>query len=164
MSFFHALGRILGGRSKLDDQEQQHLISAWNLYDDSSRPAGSLVEETSADAASDAKAAPYDQGQWRRKLKSILEKLPQSQARWADLAAEVRALKLDPDWVRQAFREEFTLLVRRAVADGVVTPEEHKRIDLARHLVGLPEAEAEEILYAVVTEAEAFLGKPVAGA
>jgi len=74
---------------------------------------------------------------------------------------EARALELDPAWVAQSQREEFLLLVRRAVSDRVVTGPEHQKLDLARELIGMPEAEAEEALHAIVSEAESFFGKPV---
>lgn len=148
MSFFNTLGRILSGRPRFDEQQQRRLLSAWGL-DDPNSPLNA------------APASAYDQAQWHKKLKSMLEKLPGSQARWGELMTEVRALNLDPDWIQRALRAEFTLLVRRLVANRVVTPEEHQRIDLARRLVGLSEAEAEDILLAVVAETEAFFGEPV---
>ena len=53
------------------------------------------------------------------------------------------------------------MLIRQAVSDRHVTEEEHRKLDLARDLIGIPEAEAEAILHAIVAEAEAFFGKPV---
>ena len=61
-------------------------------------------------------------------------------------------------------REEFTLLVRRVVADRVVTEAEHRKLDLARDLLEIPDAEAEAILHAVVADAEQFFGGTVEGA
>ena len=43
----------------------------------------------------------------------------------------------------------------------MVSEEEHHKIDLARKLIGMPEAEAEQILHAIMAEAEAFFGAPV---
>lgn len=58
-------------------------------------------------------------------------------------------------------REEFAFLVRHAVADRVVSEEEQRKLDLARKLIGMPEAEAEQILHAIMAEAKAFFGTPV---
>ena len=105
----------------------------------------------------------YDRDQWRRKLKRILEKLPGSRAEWDDLIWEAGGLGLDTAWVEQCQREEFALLVRRAVADLGVTLQEHHKLELARGLIGLPEDEAEAVLRSIAAEAEAFFGKPVEG-
>jgi hypothetical protein len=106
----------------------------------------------------------YDQTQWRKKLILALDRLPDSQDDWAPLMAEARSLGLDPAWVQGSLRAEFALLMRRAVADGVVTGMEHRKLDLARDLLGIPDAEAEAILHTVVAEAETFFGKPIDGA
>ena len=97
------------------------------------------------------------------KLKTILDQLPASEAQWDGLLAEAAALKLDPEWVRRCQREEFTLLVRRAVADCQVTPQEHRKLELARILIGLPESEVTEILERVATEFESICGKTIEG-
>jgi hypothetical protein len=106
----------------------------------------------------------YDRAQWAKKLKRVLAELPDSQSEWEDVAAEARAMDFDPAWVAQCGRDEFTLLVRRAVADRVVTEAEHRKLDLVRDLLGIPEAEAVSILNAVVAEAESFFGGTVEGA
>ena len=77
--------------------------------------------------------------------------------------AEARALKLDPAWVTKCQVDEFLLLVRRAVADRLFTEPEHRKLDLARDLIGIPEAEAEAVLHSIVAEAESFFGKSVEG-
>jgi hypothetical protein len=109
-------------------------------------------------------ASAYDLSQWHKKLKTILAELPDSQGQWRDLMGDVGPLGIDANWVERIQREEFTLLVRRAVADQVVTEQEHERIELARRLVGLSESEAEDLLHKVVAEAESFFGKPIEGA
>lgn len=106
-------------------------------------------------------AGVYDQAQWRKKLKLILETLPESQSRWDELIAESRAMSFDPDWVVQVQVEEFLLLIRRAVSDRRFTEEEHEKLELARRLIGITEPEAEAALQTVVAEAEQFFGKPV---
>jgi len=73
-------------------------------------------------------------------------------------------MDFDPAWVEQCGRDEFTLLVRRAVADRVVTEAEHRKIDMARDLIGIPDAEAVAILNQVVAEAESFFGGTIEGA
>ncbi|HEV3121728.1 MAG TPA: hypothetical protein VGY53_07490 [Isosphaeraceae bacterium] len=112
----------------------------------------------------DSKAgAEYDRSLWRKKLTRVLERLPDSQAEWEPLLAEARALKIDEAWVKGCQREEFSLLLHRAVADGVVTGMEHRKLDLARDLIGIPDDEAEQMLHAIAAEAEAFFGKQVKG-
>lgn len=106
-------------------------------------------------------SAAHDRIQWAKKLKRVLTELPESRAEWDDLAAEARAMDFDPAWVRQHGRDEFALLVCRVVADRVVSEEEHRKLDLARDLIGMPDADAETILDAVVTEAESFFGGTV---
>ena len=84
-------------------------------------------------------------------------------ADWLDVEAEAKAMGFEPEWVALRSRDEFALLVRRAVSDRVVTEAEHRKIDLARDLIGIPDAEAESILAKVIAEAETFFGKPVEG-
>lgn len=103
----------------------------------------------------------YDRVQWHKKLKRILNELPGAQSEWPGLMTEARALGFDAPWIHHCQIEEFRMLVRQAVSDRHVTEEEHHRLDLARDLIGIPEAEAETILHAIVAEAEAFFGKPV---
>jgi hypothetical protein len=103
----------------------------------------------------------YDRVQWQKKLKRILDELPDSQAEWPVLMTEARALGFDAPWIRDCQLEGFQMLIRQAVADRQVTEEEHRKLDLARDLIGIPEAEAEALLHAIVAEAEAVFGKPV---
>lgn len=53
------------------------------------------------------------------------------------------------------------MLIRRVVSDTRITPLEHRKLDLARSLTAISDAEA--ILNEVVAEAESFLGKPIEG-
>ena len=55
------------------------------------------------------------------------------------------------------------MLVRRAVADRKVTEDEHQKLDLARDLIGLSEADAEAALHDIVAEAKSFFDKSVEG-
>ena len=105
----------------------------------------------------------YDRAQWARKVKRVLERLPDSKPEWAGVVADSKAMDFDPAWVQQCIRDEFTLMVRRAVADRVVTEAEHRKLDYARALLEIPDAEAETILHQVVSEAETFFGKTVEG-
>jgi hypothetical protein len=52
-------------------------------------------------------------------------------------------------------------IIRRAVADKVISEEDHHKLDLARKLIGMSEGEAEDALHAIMAEAEAFFGAPV---
>jgi hypothetical protein len=155
MGFLDTLRRVLGA-----DPADTRAESVPPLVVE---PGGS-IEESGADAGPAVPPAPaglYDRSQWHKKLKRILDELPASRPEWEGLAYEARALKLDPDWVMQCQCEEFLLLVRRVVSDRVVSESEHRKLDLARELVGLTEAEAEAVVHAVVAEAESFFGKPV---
>jgi hypothetical protein len=125
---------------------------------------GSLLSDDAVESGPAVPPQPsstYDRAQWHKKLKRVLDELPSSRLEWTELEREAKALELDADWVENAKREEFLLLIRRAVADRVVTASEHIKLDLARELIGIPDAEAEASLHAIIVEAESFFGKPV---
>ena len=169
MAFLDALGRVLrrGPGVRADrDVDRRRLRDSWGLDDGGSASTEFPGEAPAADPA--AMAAPpatvaYDRDQWRKKLKRILEKLPESQAQWDDLMQEAGALGFDTAWVEHCQREEFALMVRHAVSDHGVTLQEHHKLELARTLIGLSEDEAEATLHEIAAEAEAFFGKPVEG-
>src|SRR4051794_12027029 len=122
MGFFEALRRVLGGGAA--DEAGPTVIEP-----------GGIIEESGADAGPAVAPAPtsrYDRSQWHKKLKRILDELPGSEREWGDLIVEARALELDPAWVAQCQREEFLMLIRRAVSDRVVTEPEHRKLELAR--------------------------------
>jgi hypothetical protein len=154
MGFFDALRRSLGGDAS-PEYTPREIEARFLGVDPDELP---LPPETPFESGA------YDRAQWAKKLKRVLAELPQSQAEWEDVAAEARAMDFDPAWVAQCGRDEFALLVRRVVADRVVTEAEHRRLDLARDLLGIPDAEAVAILKAIVDEAEAFFGGTVEGA
>ena len=143
MRFFDALRRSLGQESGVPGPATPEHGQRW------------------LDAASPPNASQYDQAQWRKKLALILETLPESQSRWDELMAEARAMSFDSDWILRVQIEEFFLLIRRAVSDRRFTEDEHEKLELARRLIGMTEAEAEGALQTVVAEAEQFFGKPV---
>jgi adenylate kinase family enzyme len=153
MGFFDALRRVLhrdaGGPARSD------LASAWGLTEDGADAGPTKPSDLAADATA------YDRAQWQKKMKRILDELPGSQAQWAELMAEAKALNLDPDWVTRCQIDEFMLLIRRAVSDRHFTEAEHRKLDLARDLIGIPETEAEAALNSVIAEAESFFGKSV---
>jgi hypothetical protein len=149
MGFLDTLKRVLGQKP-----EGEKVVAAWGLGDEPAAAPG----EPAADASL------YDRAQWHKKMKRILAELPDSRNEWAELMTEARALKLDQDWVTKSQVDEFLLLVRRAVSDRHFTEAEHRKLDLARDLIGIPEAEAEAALHAIVAEAESFFGKSVEGA
>lgn len=176
MGFFAALGRLLGGAGRpVPAADRDRLLRAWDLHETAPATAfpdtgGPLEEADEEFGVSDgpppgaAATHDYDRRQWHKKLRTILDRLPDSEGQWNDLIADIGALGLDPDWVRDAQRQEFILLVRRAVADRAITPMEHRKLDVARTLVGLQEDEAEALLQQVVTEAEAIFGGAIEGA
>lgn len=154
MSFFDALRRSLGGESA-PKYTAREIEARFTGEDPDSLP---IAEETPFDGSA------YDRNQWARKLKRVMEGLPDTRPEWEDVVAESKAMGFDPDWVASSLRDGFAMLVRRAVADRVVTESEHRTLDLARDLSGIPDAEAEAILHAVVAEAETFFGESVEGA
>ena len=154
MGFLNALRRTLGGSPDLQASPRE--VEARFLgVDPDTLP---IAPETPFESGA------YDRAQWAKKLKRVLADLPESRADWDDVAAEARAMDFDPAWVAQCGRDEFALLVRRAVADRVVTEAEHHNLDLARDLLAIPDAEAVTILHAIVAEAESFFGGTVEGA
>lgn len=156
MGFFDVLTRAVRQGRRGADADQARLAELWSLYE---APA-------TGDAAKDVSAAAdreFDRAQWRKKLKRILEKLPATESEWKPMLTEARALAFDEDWVMRVQVEEFTLLMRRAVADCQFTEAEHHAIELARTLIGIPEAEAEAMLDVIVKEAETFFGHHVEG-
>jgi hypothetical protein len=162
MGFFDTLKRVLphASHAHIEEDAQKRIRSAWGLEEEQSTsesahepdlPAGQLGVEASG----------YDRAQWTKRLRKLLDELPTSQSQWHDLITDAHALNLEESWVSDHQREEFTFLVRRAVADRVVSEEEHHKIELARKLIGMSEPEAEQILHSITAEAEAFFGKPV---
>ena len=159
MKFFDSLRRALGqdpaAHVPQTEEAGRRLSTAWGLDDERNQSAPPAHPEGFADASL------YDRAQWRKKLKHILGELPVSRSRWDELIAEARSMSFDPEWMMQCQVEEFLLLIRRAVSDRRFTEDEHHKIDLARQLIGIPEAEAEAALQTVMAEAEQFFGKPV---
>ena len=103
----------------------------------------------------------YDWTQWRKKLQRILDGLPATEPEFEPMMAEARSLGFGDAAVRGAQIEEFTLLIRRAVADCVMTLEERHKLETAQRLLGLSNDEAELISQAVIREAAAFFGNQI---
>lgn len=157
MGLFDLLHGARDRASAMDERARTRLLEAWGLAED--EVADPAPRPIPADSALD-----FDRAQWIRKLKHILEELPDSEPRWEQLVRDARAKGFDEPWMRGMMLSEFALLVRRAVSDRVFTDREKRKLDLARSLVGLNEAEAEAIYASVVKEAEAFFGEQVEGA
>ncbi len=149
MGFFDTLRRVL----HIDNHPARDVAHAWGL-DEESTGEGVVASEVGL----------YDRAQWQKKLKRVLEGLPATKPEWADLAADARALNMDAAWVKKVELDEFMLLVRRAISDRHFTEDEHRKLDVARDLMGLSEEKAEEVLHGVIAEAEKFFGKKVDGA
>lgn len=156
MGFFDTVRRVMaGGQAGTGDLPiDRRLGDQWGLDE-----VGSGADDNT-DRPTEGTGA-YDQQQWERKLSRILDELPGSRDQWDDLMIEAGALGFDPEWLARRQGAEFALLVRRAVADRAVTEAEHRKLDLARELIGIPEPEAEAVLRAIVGEAESIFGKPV---
>ncbi|MHC5541662.1 hypothetical protein ACYOEI_25860 [Singulisphaera rosea] len=157
MSFFESLRRILPGTHP-DGSETS---SSGGLVLESAGLFGESGADDGGPAVPPHPTSDFDRTQWHKKMKRVLERLPESSPEWPDLMLEAKALELDTSWVDNSQREEFLLLIRQAVADRVVTEDEHRKLDLARELIGIPEDEAQASLNAIVAEAESFFGKPV---
>ena len=153
MGFFDALSRVLTG-NKTPAYTPREIEAIHLGVDPDDLPIAPEDQFESGE---------FDRTQWAKKVKRILERLPESQSEWADALAESKAMDFAPRWIDQCIRDEFTMLVRRAVADRVVTEAEHRKLDFARDLLSIPDPEAEAILHKVVSEAETFFGKSVEG-
>ena len=157
MGFFDSLRKTLGvAPTEGVGPINPRLAGAWGL-DDEGDPTKAAMPES-------FHGSEYDLKGWRKKLKAVLDESPLSRDRFREHLAEGLALGIKPETIAAWGREEFTLLVRRVVADRVVTEAEHRRLDLARELMDIPDAEAEQVLHAVVLEAEKFFGGAVEGA
>jgi hypothetical protein len=156
MGFFDSLRRTLGPEASAPAPVNPRLAGAWNI-DDEGNPIEAAEPEPFHGGA-------YDKKNWLKKLKMLLEELPESQSRFPEHIAEAHSLGFDTEQMHTWSRDEFAMLVRRVVADRVVTEAEHRNLDLARQLLAIPDAEAEAILHSVVAEAEKFFGGPVEGA
>jgi hypothetical protein len=160
MGFLDLLKSYFSGESAgASDDARARIRDAWGLEDESSgapREASSIAPTADADAPS-----AYDVAQWRKKLRRIFEELPASQPEWAPLMTEARAYHLDGDWISERLAEEFTLLIRSVVADRLLSEDDLARIETARKLIGITEAQAETAVRAIVADAEAFFGGSV---
>jgi hypothetical protein len=152
MSFLETmLGYIRGRRvdPTLDESARKRAVEdAWGLDEADRTP---MPVESGA----------YDWTQWRKKLQRILDGLPATEPEWEPMMAEARSLGFGDSTVSAAQIEEFTLLIRRAVADCVLTPEEHRKLEIAQRLLGLSADDAEQITREVIREAETFFGGEV---
>ena len=146
MGFFDSLRHLLG---RDDASASAEASLAWGLD-----------EQVEKDVVN-VEAGLYDRTQWVKKMKRILAGLPASEGQWAELMSDALALQLEPEFITKTQVDEFMLLVRRAVADRHFTETEHRKLDLARDLIGIPEEEAEAALRSVLAEAESFFGKAV---
>jgi hypothetical protein len=155
MGFFDALRRVLthDRHANVSKETERRIRAAWGLEDEE--------QPSAAPGALGPEASSYDRSRWLKRLRRILDELPASQPEWQELTTEAHALNFDPAWIAERQREEFEFLVRRAVSDRVVSETEHRKLELARKLINLPESEAEQILHRVLAEAEAFFGAPV---
>lgn len=136
-----------------DQDTQRKLLKAWGLDEE--------VPLKNSPLAGNRGTSAYDLAQWHKKLKRILAGLPDTEQEWDTMMSEARALGLDQVWVKQVQVAEFTMLVRRAVADRVLSETERRKLDRARYLVGLTEVESQEIYDNIVSEAESFFGGAV---
>jgi len=164
MAFFDAVRRRLGTRDP-DGDARLKMVEAWGLGDGPS-PEFADGKDPAADPAAMARpavAGVYDRDQWRKKLARILDRLPDSEPEFDAMLVEAKALGLEDAYVSDAQLAEFDLLIRRAVADRVIEPQEHRKLELARTLIGVSSEEAVQLLDAIVAEAEAFFGAKVVG-
>ncbi|WP_435017746.1 hypothetical protein TA3x_005366 [Tundrisphaera sp. TA3] len=158
MGFFNALRRIITDDRPVARNLDPREIEA-RYHDDSGE-----ADEAPLPEAPPFESGKYDRAQWAKKVKRVLEELPDSRPQWDDLVAEARSMGFEPGWAHRCQVDEFHLMLRRIVSDRVVTEAEHRKLDLARDLIGIPEAEAVAALEKIVAEAESFFGDKVEGA
>ncbi len=154
MGFFNALKRFLthDSHAERDEEARKKIRDAWGLADEAAEP-GRLANSAGETA--------YDRTQWQKKLRNLLDELPASRGHWQDLLSDAHALEFEDSWIAERQDEEFRFLIRRAVADRVISEAEHERIEAARRLLRISEEDAVKVLQEIVAEAEAFFGKPV---
>lgn len=162
MGFFNALLRLLphASHTRASEESRQRIRAAWGLDDDEIETALGGEDRLST-TPTGSSASAFDRAQWQKRLRRILDELPAAQPQWHELMTDAHALQLEPDWIADRQREEFAFIIRRAVADKVVSEADHHKLELARKLIGMSEAEAEVALHAILAEAEAFFGAPV---
>ena len=146
--------RLLGTSGSIDDGGSAH----------PEYPDGVIPAADPEAMAAPPKSSIYDRDQWRKKLKRIVAGLPSTEPQWDDLAQEAGALDFGEDWIARCYREEFGLMMRQVVSDRVITSAEHRKLETARELMGIPDPEAESLLKAIIAEAEEFFGGTVEGA
>ncbi len=163
MGFFNALKHLLphASHARASDESRQRIRAAWGLDDDASETAGRGDDPALLAPAAGSNASVFDRAQWQKRLRRVLDGLPGTQPQWHDLMTDAHALQLEPEWIADRQREEFAFIIRRAVADKVISEDDHHKLDLARKLIGMSEAKAEAALHAILAEAEAFFGTPV---
>ncbi len=172
MGFFNALKRLLPHTSApgepVSEEARQRIRAAWGL--DEEENEGAARDEAAAagdgrarssETVPEVNASRFDRSLWEKRLRTILDGLPGTESQWQALLTDAHALQLDPEWIADRQRQGFAFLVRRAVADRVISEADHHKLDLARKLIGLSEAEAEAAVHAILTEAEVFFGSPV---
>lgn len=122
------------------------------------QPTG--FEPTTPEGVADLAGEPsaYDRTLWQKKLRSLLDRLPEAEPEWHDFVADGVALGLGHDWIGAQLRSEFGWLIRRTISDRVITAEEERRLETARVLIGMPDADAVGLLESVVAEVQAFYG------
>jgi hypothetical protein len=156
-----SIRRVLGSRSANQDREQfRKLAQAWGL--DESALDNAATTQSPDEAGRIQGPSAYDLRMWSKKLQHLVtEEKPIAVDAWRDFMADATALGFDPEWINQQRHDAFSTLLRKAVADGIVTGEEHELIDLWRLRLGLSEAEAEQTLERIVSEASAHLGRDI---
>ncbi len=165
MGFFNALKRLLPhtAHEHADEESRQRIRAAWGLdvEENKATNVGQPGSQSQSMAMAEKGSSAFDRSQWQKKLRRILDELPDSQPRWQELMSEAHALEFEPEWIAERQREEFAFIVRRAVANKVISEDDHHKLELARKLIGMPETEAEATLHAILAEAEAVFGARV---
>ena len=139
MGFFNALKRLLPHASHelASEESRQRIRAAWGLDDDESDTAGRGDDHALPATKTGSNASVFDRAQWQKRLRRILDGLPGSQPQWHVLMTDAHALQLEPDWIADRQREEFAFIIRRAVADKVISEEDHGMVQL--RVTAIPE-------------------------
>jgi hypothetical protein len=163
MGFLDFIKKIIGNDASVPTEDRARLAQAWGLSEEELAPPGSEAQPGDATALAIAGSGDYDRARWQKKLRFLLDKLPDSRDQWDDFLSDAHALGFDREWLATVKKEEFGLLVRRLIADRLLSPAEHDQLDLARKLLDITEPQAEEIVHRVIEEAETIFGRKIEG-
>lgn len=123
-------------------------------------PASPIATSPEGNAELAGTASAYDRNLWRKKLRSVLDRLPASEPEWHDFVADAVALGLSREWIDAQLLAEFEWLIRRVISDRIISPQEERQLETARILIGVADADARRMLERSVAELQALYRPP----